>query len=323
MNIRMITKEKLSRVTRGVLGACVALGAWAAVAASVEITGVAHTPGSGKATVNYTVSGLSTRTDLTIKASANGKSMSVAVASVANGSGSKEINYGATLGVAPNVAFSAIMTDPDTEGVQLWEGGPYWATCNVGAARPEDCGYYFWWGDTVGYRYLNSKWEAVTSSTTINFSSGAEPANNTYGKEIDQLKTAGYLNANSNLVSTCDAATAYLGAPWRMPTEAELNDLISKCTSTWTTQNGVAGRLFTGNTAGYTDKSIFLPATGFGYGSVELVGAGSDGGYWSSTPCAGSSNSAWTLIFSSSEFRRYDSGRYGGLPVRPVRGFAE
>lgn len=36
-------------------------------------------------------------------------------------------------------------------GVQLWENGPYWAECNVGASAPEDYGYYFWWGDTVGY----------------------------------------------------------------------------------------------------------------------------------------------------------------------------
>ena len=30
-------------------------------------------------------------------------------------------------------------------GVQLWEDGPYWATTNIGAERPEDYGYYFWW----------------------------------------------------------------------------------------------------------------------------------------------------------------------------------
>ena len=27
--------------------------------------------------------------------------------------------------------------------VQLWEGGPYWATTNIGAEKPEDYGYYF------------------------------------------------------------------------------------------------------------------------------------------------------------------------------------
>ena len=37
-------------------------------------------------------------------------------------------------------------------GVQLWENGPFWAECNVGASQPEESGYYFWWGDTVGYK---------------------------------------------------------------------------------------------------------------------------------------------------------------------------
>ena len=27
--------------------------------------------------------------------------------------------------------------------VQLWKGGPYWATANIGAESPEDCGCYF------------------------------------------------------------------------------------------------------------------------------------------------------------------------------------
>ena len=28
-------------------------------------------------------------------------------------------------------------------GVQLWENGPYWAECNIGASRSEECGYVF------------------------------------------------------------------------------------------------------------------------------------------------------------------------------------
>ncbi len=50
------------------------------------------------------------------------------------------------------------------EKVQLWEGGPYWATTNIGAEKPEDFGYYFWWGDTVGYKPENCKWVATDGS---------------------------------------------------------------------------------------------------------------------------------------------------------------
>ena len=49
-------------------------------------------------------------------------------------------------------------------GVQLWENGPYWAECNVGATKPEEVGYYFWWGDTVGYKRVGDRWDAVDGS---------------------------------------------------------------------------------------------------------------------------------------------------------------
>ena len=69
-----------------------------------------------------------------------------------------------------------------------------------------------------------------------------------------------------------DAATANWGDAWQMPTEAQLNELITKCD--WK---------FEGN--GYTvtgpnGKSIFLPADGYRYGN-ELIGKGSAGYYTS------------------------------------------
>ena len=39
---------------------------------------------------------------------------------------------------------------PTHDAVQLWEGGPYWATTNIGASTPEEYGYYFAWGYTEG-----------------------------------------------------------------------------------------------------------------------------------------------------------------------------
>ena len=58
--------------------------------------------------------------------------------------------------------------------VQLWDGGPYWADTNIGAERPEEYGYYFWWGDTVGYKRENDVWVATDgSSLNFSFRSGA------------------------------------------------------------------------------------------------------------------------------------------------------
>ena len=212
--------------------------------------------------------------------------------------------------------------------VQLWECGPYWATTNIGAEKPEDYGYYFWWGDTVGYTRSGGTWTddyyytGVTwgSSTGQQMSSSpfSSPSCPTYGKDNSALLSAGYIDSTGNLVAAHDAATAHLGAPWRMPTDAEFAALIENCTTTWITTNGVPGRLVTGKGA-YADRSIFLPAASFGLGS-SLHGPGSSGSYWSSTPY---SDYAWDLYFDSSDFDRSYGGRFCGLSVRPVRGFAE
>ena len=206
--------------------------------------------------------------------------------------------------------------------VQLWEGGPYWAETNIGADEPWEYGYYFWWGDTVGYTNTGSGWISVKDGASISFDdSGA--AGSTYSKNNSALQSAGYIDSTGNLVAAHDAATAHLGAPWRMPTDAEFSALIDNCTSTWITTNGVSGRLVTGK-GEYANRSIFLPAAGFGYGS-SLYGPGSYGYYWSSTPDSGNFNSyyAWYLHFNSGSFRRDSNDRHGGRSVRPVRGFAE
>ncbi len=215
--------------------------------------------------------------------------------------------------------LSATEGDPELGGVQLWEGGPYWAECNVGATEPEEYGYYFWWGDTVGYERQGNAWVAADgSSSDFSFSSGNTP---TYDKDNSALRTAGYIDATGNLTAAHDAATAHLGAPWRMPTSAEIDALLSNCTTTWITRNGVNGRLVTGKGA-YADRSIFLPAAGYGYDS-DLNFPGSYGRYWSSSPNSDNSSHAWYLSFSSGYFGWRSYGRSYGKPVRPVRGFAE
>lgn len=205
-------------------------------------------------------------------------------------------------------------------GVQLWENGPYWAECNVGASRPEEYGYYFWWGDTVGYKRnaSNDGWVSVKDDTGFSFSSDNCP---TYNKSISQLQSAVYIDSTGNLVAAHDAATVHLGAPWRMPTDAEFSALINNCDTERTTRNGVSGRLVKGRGA-YASKSIFLPAAGLGSVSY-LSDLGSDGYCWSSTPDSGYSTFAWNLYFYSGDFRLDYCNRYLGQSVRPVRGFAK
>ena len=209
-------------------------------------------------------------------------------------------------------------------GVQLWENGPYWAECNVGATKPEEYGYYFWWGDTVGYVHDGSKWVASDGSSsdfTFNNCDNENPTIATMWKDNAALKSEGWIDEDGSLTAAHDAATAHLGAPWRIPPDADFLDLINKCDWSWETCNGVRGWRVTGKGA-YSSKSIFLPAAGYGYDS-SLYDLGSGGYYWSSTPNSDFSDDAWYLYFFSSNFLRYGNYRCDGQSVRPLRGFAQ
>ena len=204
-----------------------------------------------------------------------------------------------------NVVFSVSILH--LGGVQLWAKGPCWAECNVGAKKPEEFGYYFWWGDTIGCSMGLFSFSTVCPTMYMSDS---------------ELLSAGYIDSSGNLVAKYDAATKYLGSWWRMPTDAEWNALINNCTTTWTTRNGVNGLLVTGKGI-YATKSIFLPAAGFGFRS-EHDGLGTDGSYRSSTPNSRDSQNAWYFSFSSSGVHRYDFGkRHNGDSVRPVREFVQ
>lgn len=226
-----------------------------------------------------------------------------------------------------NVVFEVAVVSHG--GVQLWANGPYWAECNVGATKPEESGYYFWWGDTVGYKRnsSNNAWVSVKDGSSFSFSSGNCP---TYGKSESELQSLGYI-ATVNLTAAHDAARAHLGAPWRMPTDSEFAALLNNCDTEWTTRNGVYGRLVTGRGA-YASKSIFLPVAGYGLNS-SLDGRPSSLGYfWSSTLCPNNDiNHAWGLysgnytdyMFGNRTINRDTSSLFNGRSVRPVREFAK
>lgn len=163
--------------------------------------------------------------------------------------------------------------------------GLKWATCNIGASSPSDYGYYYAWGETT------TKTEYTTSNSK------------TYNKSI------GDISGNPEY----DAARANWGGSWRMPSKTEFEELLSKCTWTWTTQGGHNGYKVTGSNG----NSIFLPAAGYRDGS-SLYDAGSYGYYWSSSPYESNSQYAYYLSFGSGIHDVYWYSRYRGHAVRPV-----
>ena len=97
-----------------------------------------------------------------------------------------------------------------------------------------------------------------------------------------------------------------------MPTLAEQEELIYKCTWEWTTQNSVNGYKVTGPNG----KSIFLPAAGF-YDGSSLGYDGGLGTYWSSTPYNFNILISYCFYFNSDHYMSSDY-RYYGRSVRPV-----
>ena len=174
--------------------------------------------------------------------------------------------------------------------------GLKWATCNIGANKPEDYGDYFACGET----------ETKTEYSREN--------SLTREHSISELRRRGIVDGNNRLTSSHDAARAKWGGSWRMPTKEELEELENKCTWTWTTQNGVKGYKVTGPNG----KSIFLPAAGRRYGT-SLDYDGDYGYYWSSTPGDDYGGGAYHLYFCDG--REYYVG-YGtcfyGRTVRPI-----
>jgi hypothetical protein len=317
---------KAKQMMMGVVAA-VAMGAMAETANTVKVTKFHQSyPYSGKATVEYTVGGtLPANAVAEITINTDDASATFTQRNIVAGANSHVIDFASSFGGALVLTNASFVVTIGLGGVQLWENGPYWAECNVGATKPEEYGYYFWWGDTVGYKREGNAWVATDGSSS-NFQFYDDPiSQQTYNKSIATLQSEGWIVSKDGtyvLAPEHDAAHVHWGGEWRMPTLQELADLNSKCDWTWTTMNGVQGYLVKGK-GGYTSASIFLPCAGNGYGpSLDL--AGSDGNYWSSVPYSGYNSDSWYLFFTSgSRSTCYDGHRYYGQSVRPVQGFTE
>lgn len=178
-----------------------------------------------------------------------------------------------------------------------------WASCNLGAENPWDCGNYYAWGETsVKSRYDWSTyiWCAGNDHSMTKYCTLAE-----YGAvdNRDQLEKAD------------DAAAQELSGTWRMATDAEWTELRVNCLWSWARIEGVTGRLVYSKKTG---KCIFLPAAGF-YDGTSLKYKGISGHYWSSSLMRHFPNSVWNVDFSSSNVVRDELGsRFGGQSIRPV-----
>lgn len=199
---------------------------------------------------------------------------------------------------------STVVWEPTPTGYDYVDlglpSGTLWATMNVGATKPEEQGYFFSWGNVEGH--------CLNGVTDYDF-----------GTSTDGAPYSGSPGASlSGNIATGDAydmARANLGGAWRLPTKKEFQELYDNTTFTWTTQNGVAGRLFVSKASG-NSNSVFFPAAGY-YNGSSHDNVGSGGNYWSSSFY--SATSAYYLYFGSTAVGPQFSGRRCyGFSVRAV-----
>lgn len=188
--------------------------------------------------------------------------------------------------------------------------GTLWATTNVGATNPQDYGDYFAWGETVSkdttYTWKTTAWVYYEGSS-LRFS------------KYNTSEQYGEIDNKTELDPEDDAAYVNMGSEWRMPSKADIDELLANCTWEWTQLNGVNGQLITGPNG----NTMFLPAVGERTGT-SMYHLGEAGNYWSRSLHVVNE----TVSFPTGAFKIYltDAGltwntseRCIGLPVRAVR----
>ena len=202
--------------------------------------------------------------------------------------------------------------------------GTLWATCNIGAANPQDYGDYYAWGETTTkeeYSWNTYKYGKASNRLT------KYCEDSKYGED-------GFTDNKTTLELSDDAAYMNWGGKWRMPSLEQQNDLRYECYWVWTenyNSSGVKGyivykaksssdkgkMIYKNETpsSSYTlsDVHIFLPAAG----STDLrLLVGVNGYYWGSSLYG--SNVGWSLDFTPEYIQGMQRRRFAGRSIRAV-----
>ncbi|MCQ2136376.1 MAG: hypothetical protein MJY67_05610 [Bacteroidales bacterium] len=192
-----------------------------------------------------------------------------------------------------------------------------WATCNVGASKPEEKGQFFQWGSAKDVTDLSNKLNLENCpyhTGTSQYSGWTKYVRS--GKKY-YWGGEGDPDGITDLEPSDDAAHESWGGDWRTPTDAEWTELSEGCTWTWTNLEECYGYKVQSKKPGYTDKWIFLPAAGIRL-NAKYDSYNECGYYWSSTVAA-DPNEAYLMFFSTSSIRIAGNSRYCGHSVRPVK----
>lgn len=222
--------------------------------------------------------------------------------------------------------------------------GTLWASMNVGAEKPEECGRYVAWGETVimgeedkeneyNYKHYNTYVKENYSDYSYKFyhDEAFQEGDNVWGVGKTNVLHK-YCKGDSlfTLEPKDDAATVKWGAEWTMPTYEQVMELVRNTRYVWTDdykETGVAGGIFyrlkgEGSSYSTEDTHIFIPASGYGdYKKYSNVG--DFGRIWTKTVVNPKSSTnpyyyVWSLNFNSREAEWRSTIRDNGLCVRAV-----
>lgn len=231
-----------------------------------------------------------------------------------NGEGTPDPDEGEEGGDEGGSSSSTTGTENGYEWVDLGlPSGLKWATCNVGATKPEEYGNYYAWGEVEPkstYSWSTYKWMTTGMSSWSDINKYTSADNKTSGVWYDYY--GNFIGDNKTVLDLeDDAAAVNMGGSWRMPTYDELKELKNECKWTWSSQSHGY------NVKGPNGNFIFLPTAGY-CDSSDLYGAGSPGDYWSSSLDTDDSGDACRLGFNMDNVYWSSKYRYCGRSVRGV-----
>ncbi|MCM1168477.1 MAG: hypothetical protein NC324_00915 [Bacteroides sp.] len=188
--------------------------------------------------------------------------------------------------MALQARFEAMEVSVSVEAVDLGLSVK-WAPWNVGASALEEYGGLYGWADPTGEK----------NTTEFDDYPSANPPADICGTEYDIARTQ-------------------WGDGWRMPSQAEFQELVENCTWEWTEVNGIQGCRATAANG----NSIFFPAAASRDGQNVSNQVGQRGCYWSGTLYPDNDRFAYYFYFyDKNQYADRNNRRYMGYSVRPVK----
>lgn len=206
---------------------------------------------------------------------------------------SEGITKGEVEDVVNDALFEKHIDNNGYDYVDMGDAG-VWATCNVGATKPEEKGFEVSWGET----------QPKNTYTWGNYK---------FCYDGDRYSMTKYNNSDGKTVldDEDDAARVNMGGSWRTPSVKDYMKLYSACNIEQTENyngSGVGGAILTLRTD--SSKKIFLPGKKWYNGDTEYCR------FWTNELCFDEYSCTFTFVGDGDYDDNTELQRYEGLPIR-------